>query len=139
MRGNRGSDTRPELRIRQLLCESGYSGYRLQWPIAGRPDVAYPGRRLAIFVHGCFWHGCELCAIRPPSHNAHYWAKKIERNRARDVRVNGELRQAGWQVFVIRECDLRNGVECLAPVLEQLACTTRATETRTPGKGGNGG
>lgn len=108
MRRVRGRDTGPELAVRRALRAMGV-GYRLGgWDLPGRPDVVMPGRRLAIFVHGCFWHGhhCPRGA-RTPQSNADYWIAKIERNRARDVRVADHLRALGWRAEVIWECELK--------------------------------
>ncbi len=109
MRGNKKRDTRPELFVRGWLRNAGLTGYRLHWPVAGRPDIAFPSRRIAIFVQGCFWHGCKRCAIATPKHNAPYWSAKIVRNRARDAKNMRALRAAGWRVFRLRECEVRLG------------------------------
>lgn len=109
MQGNKRRDTKPELLVRKMLRKLGYPGYRCDWKKApGHPDIAYPGRHLAIFVNGCFWHAHEGCryATRPQS-NAEYWEAKFARNRARDARVREELEAAGWNVVVIWECELK--------------------------------
>lgn len=89
-----------------MLHSLGYR-YRLQWKAApGRPDVAFPGRRKAIYVHGCFWHqhdGCKLAHV--PSTRPGFWAAKFERNKARDARVIDAASAAGWQTLVIWECE----------------------------------
>ena len=109
MKGNRGRDTGPELELRRLLREAGQPGYRLHWKKApGRPDVAYPGRRVAIFVNGCFWHRCPTCQPAEPKSNSEFWRRKFELNAERDARKQSELEQAGWTVIVIWECELRN-------------------------------
>ena len=108
MRRVRGRDTGPELVVRRALRRLGV-GYRLGgWGLPGRPDVVMPGRRLAIFVHGCFWHGhdCRRGA-RAPKANAVYWAAKIARNRARDEAALGALTALGWRAEVIWECEVK--------------------------------
>jgi DNA mismatch endonuclease, patch repair protein len=88
MRRVKGRDTSPELAVRRILRAAGI-GYRLGGQgLAGRPDVTMKGRKVAVFVHGCFWHGHD-CArgARQPKANAEYWSAKIDRNRARDARV----------------------------------------------------
>lgn len=108
MRRVRGADTTPELKVRRLLREAGI-GYRLGGcGLPGRPDLVMKGRRVAVFVHGCFWHGhdCRRGARKPVA-NADYWAAKIERNRTRDARVSAELSQADWAVITVWECDLK--------------------------------
>jgi DNA mismatch endonuclease (patch repair protein) len=108
MQGNKSTNTRPELLVRSLLREAGFPGYRLHWKKApGKPDIAYPGRKIAIFVHGCFWHRCPLC--RPPMPRSHpeYWAEKFRRNVERDRRKVAALQAAGWRVIVVWECELK--------------------------------
>lgn len=109
MRRVKGQNTAPELAVRAILRTAGI-GYRLGGcGLPGRPDVVMQGRRIALFVHGCFWHGHD-CArgSRKPKANADYWAAKIERNRARDVRNANALTQAGWRPLTVWECDLRD-------------------------------
>lgn len=97
----RNRDTGPELALRQLLYRSGVR-YRIQY----RPsflsrrtiDIAFPGRRLAVFVDGCFWHGCPLHGTRPKN-NGDWWASKLEVNGRRDRDTDQILRTAGWEVL----------------------------------------
>ena len=108
MRRVKGRDTSPELAVRKILRAAGI-GYRLGGcGLAGRPDVVMKGRRLALFVHGCFWHGHDCSrGARQPKTNADYWIAKIGRNRARDADAVQALRANGWRVIVVWECDLR--------------------------------
>lgn len=107
MKRNRGKDTRPELELRRLLREAGYRGYRLHWKGApGHPDIAYPGRKVAIFVNGCFWHQCPHCRPAQPKSHSEYWQRKFELNRERDERKCRELEEAGWRVVTVWECRL---------------------------------
>lgn len=109
MQGNKSKDTKPELQVRAMLRKMGYPGYRLQWKKAsGRPDIAYPGRKLAIFVNGCFWHrhdGCKYAST--PGSNTDYWEAKFARNVERDKRTKETLEAEGWTVIVIWECELK--------------------------------
>lgn len=108
MRRIRGKDTAPELAVRKLCREIGFPGYRVHRKgLPGKPDLAWIGRKLAIFVHGCFWHGHD-CAegIRKPKSNLDYWIPKIERNKQRDAESLSALRAAGWDVFVVWECEI---------------------------------
>ena len=108
MRANRARDNGPELDLRLALREAGLGGYRLNWKKApGRPDIAYPGRRLAIFVHGCYWHHCPRCYPNLPKSNPDFWARKFELNRERDARKRSDLESVGWAVLEVWECDLR--------------------------------
>ncbi len=99
-----------EVIVRRALSRLGVR-YRLnRKDLPGSPDIALGPRKLAIFVHGCFWHGhdCKRGA-REPKANTDYWRAKIGRNRARDERVQGELIALGWRAVVIWECDLKDG------------------------------
>ena len=105
----KGRDTAPERAVRRLLTALGLR-YRLQRrDLPGRPDLALGPRRLAVFVHGCFWHG-HACArgSRKPKQNAHYWGAKIARNRARDARNAADLDARGWRALIVWECELRD-------------------------------
>ena len=109
MKGNVRSNTKPELRLRQLLRAAGYPGYRLHWKQApGTPDIAYPGRKVAIFVNGCFWHRCPHCAPPNPKSNSEFWETKFTRNRERDARKTRQLESSGWRVLTVWECQLRD-------------------------------
>lgn len=92
-----------EIVFGKLLWAAGLRGYRKHWPVAGRPDFAWPGRKIAVFVDGCFWHGCAKCKNLPTS-NVEFWKNKIENNRKRDRRTTRKLRRQGWKVARIWEC-----------------------------------
>ncbi len=102
-------DTGPELVVRRLLWRLG-ARYRLdRRDLPGRPDIVMPGRKLAIFVHGCFWHGHDCVrGARVPKANRDYWTTKIGRNRARDIETRAKLEALGWRVEVVWECDLKD-------------------------------
>lgn len=124
MQGNKCRDTKPELLMRQRLREAGLSGYRLQWKVPGRPDIAWPGKRTAIFINGCFWHrhkGCKY-ATSPKSH-IEYWVVKFDRNVERDQRNVKALEDAGWKVHVVWECQLKKDAieQTMADLLPVLA------------------
>ncbi|WEK40316.1 MAG: very short patch repair endonuclease [Candidatus Brevundimonas colombiensis] len=108
MRRVKGRDTSPELAVRKVLRAAGI-GYRLGGcGLAGRPDVVMKGRRVALFVHGCFWHGHDCPrGARQPKTNADYWIAKIGRNRTRDAEVRQALLADGWRVIVAWECGMR--------------------------------
>ncbi|MDG9692424.1 very short patch repair endonuclease [Streptomyces sp. DH17] len=105
MRANRGRDTKPELALRSLLHRSGLR-YRVDvQPLKGirrRADIVFPKDQIAVFVDGCFWHGCPE-HMRSSKKNAEAWAAKLEGNRARDAETNDLLRAAGWTVIRIWE------------------------------------
>lgn len=100
-RGNK----RTELRLITLFRAFGITGWRRGSVLPGKPDFVFPRKRLAVFVDGCFWHGCPRHGSRPRT-NALFWARKIARNRQRDRDVNQELRLRGWQVVRIWEHEL---------------------------------
>lgn len=109
MRAVKSRDTAPELAVRALLRVFA-PGYRLhRKDVPGNPDIAYVGRKQAIFVHGCFWHGHD-CArgARMPKANAEYWRAKIDRNRARDEANHSRLAALGWRALAIWECELKD-------------------------------
>lgn len=108
MKANKCKDTKPELMVRQGLREAGFPGYRLQWKVPGRPDVCYPGRRVAIFVNGCFWHRCPFCNPSIPKHNHEFWEAKFASNVERDKRNYEELEHMGWTVVVVWECQIKH-------------------------------
>lgn len=105
MKANRGRDTKPELLMRRALRDVGLGGYRLNWKNApGRPDISYPGRKVAIFVNGCYWHRCPYCNPSTPNSNKRYWRWKFTRNKERDERKKKEIKRLGWKVFTFWEC-----------------------------------
>lgn len=108
MQGNKRKDTKPELLVRKRLREAGLVGYRLDWAKApGRPDIAFPGRKIAIFVNGCYWHRCPHCNPSVPKKNVSFWEAKFRRNVERDKRALEELEQLGWTAITIWECELK--------------------------------
>lgn len=114
----RSKHTKPELAIRSLVYGMGFR-YRLHGnKLPGRPDLVFPSRRKAIFVHGCFWHrhrGCKLARI--PKSRVRFWTEKLEGNRRRDVRNMARMRRLGWSSLVVWECQLGK--------LESLSCRIR--------------
>ncbi|MFL5298285.1 MAG: very short patch repair endonuclease [Phenylobacterium sp.] len=109
MRRVKGKDTTPELAVRKALTKLG-ARYRLhRKDLPGSPDIVLPGRRLALFVHGCFWHGHD-CArgARVPKQNRDYWLGKVARNRARDTVSRETLTAQGWRVETLWECELKD-------------------------------
>jgi DNA mismatch endonuclease (patch repair protein) len=108
MRRVRQKHTVPELSVRRLAHALGLRFRLHRADLPGRPDVVFAARRVALFVHGCFWHGHEGCrAARLPASNTAYWAAKISANRGRDSRVRAALVSLGWTPAVIWECETR--------------------------------
>ncbi|MGE5564931.1 MAG: very short patch repair endonuclease [Parcubacteria group bacterium] len=109
MRRVKGRDTTPERTVRRLLTGLG-ARYRLhRKDLPGNPDIVMPGRKLALFVHGCFWHGHDCPrGARVPKANRDYWTAKVARNVARDARTREALTGACWRVETIWECELKD-------------------------------
>jgi DNA mismatch endonuclease (patch repair protein) len=111
MRRIRGKHSAPELLVRKAAFSMGYR-YRLHRAgLPGSPDLVFPNKRKAVFVHGCFWHwhAPSRCRIaHTPKSNRRYWIKKFLRNRKRDIRTRKALRRLGWEVLVLWECQTRN-------------------------------
>lgn len=107
----RGRDTKPEMRVRRALHAAGLR-YRLHAKgLPGRPDLILPSRRVAVFVHGCFWHrhpdpDCKLARL--PKSRLDFWLPKLEGNRARDERNKAALEALGWKVVEIWECEIND-------------------------------
>jgi len=105
----RGRDTKPELRVRRLLHRVGYRFRLHSRDLPGKPDIYLPKHKLAIFVHGCFWHGHEGCKrSKLPDTRREFWATKIEANRRRDAAVVAELAKRGITPVTLWECELRD-------------------------------
>lgn len=112
MKGIRSKNTAPEMIVRKYLHGHGFR-YRLHVrDLPGSPDLVLSKYRVAIFVHGCFWHRHDACKYATiPSHNADLWKKKFDINTARDAHKEGLLRDAGWTVIIIWECELKRAPE----------------------------
>ncbi|WP_224407039.1 very short patch repair endonuclease [Afifella sp. IM 167] len=123
----RARDTKPEMRVRSALHSAGLR-YRLHAKgLPGKPDIVFPRARVAVFVHGCFWHqhpdpACKLA--RMPKSRLGFWRPKLEGNRARDERVRVELEELGWAVIEIWECQTKSAQ--LAQLVEEVRDIVRA-------------
>lgn len=105
----RSKDTKPELLVRKIAWGLGYR-YRINHKLsAGRPDLVFVGKKKSIFVHGCFWHrhkGCRYATT--PAANARFWKDKFSKNILRDRKIDKELREKGWKILTIWECETRD-------------------------------
>jgi DNA mismatch endonuclease (patch repair protein) len=131
-RGNRAT----ELRLIALMREHGITGWRRNAPVFGKPDFVFRKARLAVFVDGCFWHGCPRHATKPAA-RAEWWAAKLSRNAQRDREVTRELRASGWKVLRIWECALTRSragrtMTRLARAFERGAMEQRTERGRLP-------
>lgn len=109
MSGIRAKNTRPEVLVRRALFAMGYRFRLHRRDLPGAPDIALPGRKIAIFVHGCFWHlhtGCRFSKL--PSTRTKFWSLKLQGNAQRDARDTDALAQSGWRVLVVWECATRD-------------------------------
>lgn len=112
----RGKDTQPELVVRKLLWAAGHR-YRVHLPTpGGRPDLVFPRLKLAVYIDGCFWHGCPEHYVRPRSRNE-FWDAKLAENVARDIRQLEALRTAGWRVHRIWEHQILESPGAVAEML----------------------
>ena len=116
----RSSKTEPELLLRSALWSRGLR-YRLKHPAAaGRPDIVFARRKLAVFVDGCFWHGCPIHGTSPKT-NRSYWSPKLQRNRERDIEVTTALKAAGWDVLRYWEHEIYDALDVVARKIERAA------------------
>lgn len=117
----RGKNTKPEMRVRRMIYGMGYR-YRLhQNNLPGKPDLVFPGRRKVIFIHGCFWHRHQQCSLaRLPKSRLDYWLPKLDGNLKRDELNYERLKNKGWSVMVIWECELYDNERILFRIVEFL-------------------
>ena len=112
MSANKAKNTKPEIVLRKALLKAGISGYRLNYTgVPGRPDITFVAKKVAIFVHGCFWHRCPHCDYQLPKSNRKFWKTKFEGNVERDKRKIEELHKQGWKVLIIWECKIKSDLE----------------------------
>jgi DNA mismatch endonuclease (patch repair protein) len=117
----RGKDTKPEMVVRRMLHAAGYR-YRLHArDLPGKPDLVFPARRKVVFINGCFWHRHQGCAhARLPKSRTEFWTEKLERNRERDDRNVEALRELGWEVLTVWECEARDPAALMPRVVAFL-------------------
>lgn len=124
MRANRPRQTGPERALQKALRKLGVRGFRVNAKdVPGRPDIAFLPDRMAVFVHGCFWHqhGCARSGRDLPKSNRDYWKQKFATNRERDERKEAELRDDDWTVLTIWECEIDS---------DPVGCARRVAATR---------
>ena len=120
MRGNVGKDTKPEIELRKIIREMGHLGYRLHWKnVPGHPDISFPGRKLAIFLNGCFWHRCPKCKLKLPKSHTSFWEKKFRKNVERDKKNVKLLEKKGWITKIIWECEIKKDVLRVVASIDQ--------------------
>lgn len=108
----KGKNTKPEETVRKYLFSQGFRYRKNDKKLLGKPDIVLPKYKTVIFVNGCFWHKHEGCKYFVwPKNNAEFWKYKIESNVARDMKQYEELRQLGWKIIVVWECQLKSKVK----------------------------
>ncbi|MBA2933040.1 DNA mismatch endonuclease Vsr [Sphingomonas sp. CGMCC 1.13654] len=128
----KGKNTRPEILVRQLLNRSGYRFRLHRRDLPGTPDIILPRHRIAIFVHGCFWHHHEGCRVaKVPASRSEFWRTKFATNKERDARNEALLEKAGWKVITIWECEARG--DRLETLLSDLGLPPNTQETSRSG------
>lgn len=127
MQAVKTENTGPEWIVRRFLHSRGYR-YRLHPKILpGRPDIVMPGRKIAIFVHGCFWHSHDCKKGNAPKSRLDYWGPKLEANRVRDARKASELEQLGWSVITVWQCETTDEAALAAKILPLVEGKMRST------------
>ena len=109
MKAVRSTNTGPELRVRRIAHSLGYRFRLHRRDLPGKPDMVFPSRRKAIFIHGCFWHRHNRCdRATMPTSNSAFWRAKFDRNVARDTEQISALKRLGWRVLVVWECETKD-------------------------------
>lgn len=108
MQSVKTKNTGPERVVRKALFALGYRFRLHRKELPGSPDIVFPSRKKAIFIHGCFWHGHDCSKGRGSKSRTEYWGPKVETNRARDERNIRDLAERGWQTHVVWQCELKD-------------------------------
>lgn len=127
----RSKNTGLEVQLRRALWASGLR-YRVHADLPGTPDVAFPSARVAVFIDGCFWHGCPE-HYTPPARNAEFWRRKLERNLERDRRADAELAAFGWAVLRVWEHELHEDIDRVVAKI-RAAIGARGRDDRVRGR-----
>ena len=121
MSANKSKSTKPEIVLRMAFRENGILGYRLNWKkVHGTPDIAFPKKKIAIFINGCFWHRCPNCNYPLPKTNTLFWNNKFSKNIDRDQRNIDALENLDWQVFIVWECEIKKNLEIIVDKFKKI-------------------
>lgn len=119
MSANKSKHTSPEMALRKALWSAEIKGYRNNYTkVPGKPDIAFPRWKIAIFVNGCFWHRCPKCNYSLPKNNADFWKDKFSKNVARDHKKTEALISLGWKVLTVWECELKKDINKIVTTIE---------------------
>lgn len=113
----KAKNTKPELLVRKALFKLGFR-YRIHSSLHGRPDITFPSKKTAIFIHGCFWHGHGCKVDHTPKSNTDFWGSKIVRNRERDLINKDKLSMLGWKVATIWECEVKKDLNKVTKLIK---------------------
>lgn len=120
----KGKNTSPEVKIRKMLYHRGIRGYRIHYPLPGKPDIVFTKQKVVIFIDGCYWHKCPQC-FQEPQTNRDFWMEKINGNVKRDERVNQELIDSGWIVLRFWEHEIRKIPESVVDIISECVQTRK--------------
>lgn len=129
------SNTSIELLVRKALLSAGFRPSNTKSKLSGKPDIVVPRLKLAVFVHGCFWHGHTCHRAKLPSSNQAFWEKKIAGNARRDRRNIRKLRGDGWRVHQVWQCSLEAGIRRVIAKAKRLSCLHLITKQSSPNVG----
>lgn len=134
MSGIRGKDTQPEMQVRRFLHGQGLRFRLHDRSLPGAPDLVFPRHGAVVFIHGCYWHRHEGCKYAStPASNVEFWQRKFAGNVKRDRRAIAMLLDAGWRVFILWECGLRQaGIEDVLAWLPDAICSDETALTEWP-------
>ena len=122
----KGKDTKPEEYVRKYLFSKGFRYRKNVKDMPGKPDIVLPKYRTVVFVNGCFWHMHDCKYFVWPKSNEEYWRPKIQRNRERDLENQRKLKESGWTVFTVWECELKKKIR--ETTMENLCTSIKGTQ-----------
>lgn len=122
MSSNKPKNSKPETCLRKGLWSIGVRGYRIHYKtVEGKPDIAFVSKKIAIFVHGCYWHRCPYCKLELPKYNTKFWKQKFEQNMKRDKEKTEQLKKINWEVVTLWECEINSDFnKCLQKIKKVL-------------------
>jgi DNA mismatch endonuclease (patch repair protein) len=126
-----GKNTKIEVIFRKHLWQAGLRSYRLHYKIPGRPDIAFVSKKVAIFIHGCYWHRCPKCYLPIPKSNTGFWSEKFQRNVERDKLKEQQLLDTGWQVLTVWECELKQDIDAQTQRIKAILETNQDQESKS--------